>query len=55
MARGEQPLVDRTVYPFRVRAPIAIWAAVAVGLAVSGVVGHALFPSAFEVPGRGVG
>ncbi len=44
-----------TARPFRVRAPIAVWAAAAVGLAVIGVGAQALLPSMFEIPGRGDG
>jgi F-type H+-transporting ATPase subunit a len=46
---------DRKLNPLRVRAPIAVWAGAAVGLALAGGVAQALLPSTFRVPGRGDG
>jgi F0F1-type ATP synthase membrane subunit a len=44
-----------TARPFRVRTPIVVWAAAAVGLAVIGVGAQAILPSMFAISGRGDG
>ena len=46
---------ERSIHRFRVRAPIAVWAAAAVVLSLSGIVVQVLLPSAFTLPGRGEG